>query len=323
MNSTRGTKMDITIKLIYMGIDLVLPLALGYYCRQRQWLNEALCNQIIDVNITLFCTILATLSFWIMPLNPALLWLPVFGLLLSFIPGLAGYWIIRGKYADGPDKASYLASAMLSNIGILGGLCTFFLFGELGFAYNQIIAMFQNLVFFLFCFPMAYYYNKRWSKNTDGTEKITFVSLFFNRKQLPVAGVVAGILLYVGGIPRPEILGSLFNALIHISAWTALLPVGYSIQFSEMKHYYSSILNILPVKFLITPLAGYFIASQLFTDPAVLGTILIAASAPAGINAVFLARLYDFNVHIAGAAFFLTTIIFLMIVYPVLFFWLQ
>lgn len=323
MTGTRGTKMDIATKLIYMGTDLVLPLALGYYCRQRQWLNEILCNQIIDVNITLFCTILAALSFWIVPLNSALLWLPIFGILLSFIPGLAGYWIVRGKYADGPDKASYLASSMLSNIGALGGLCTFFLFGELGFAYNQIIAMFQNLVFFLFCFPMAYYYNKLWCKKAEGAEKITFVSLFFNRKQLPVAGVVTGMLLYAGDVPRPEILGNLFNVLIHISAWTALLPVGYSIQFSEMKYYYSSILDILPVKFLITPLVGYFIASQLFTDPVVLGTILIAASAPAGINAVVLARLYDFNVHIAGAAFFLTTIIFLTIVYPALFFWLH
>ncbi len=315
--------MDVTTKLVYMGTDLVLPLALGYYCRQRQWLSEVLCNQIIDVNITLFCTILATLSFWIMPLNPALLWLPVFGILLSFIPGLAGYWIARGKYADGPDKASYLASSMLSNIGALGGLCTFFLFGELGFAYNQIIAMFQNLVFFLFCFPMAHYYNKRWCKKAGGAEKIPFGSLFFNRRQLPVAGVAAGMLLYAGGVPRPEILANLFNVLIHISAWAALLPVGYSIRFSEMKHYYISILNILPVKFLITPLIGCFIAGPLFTDPVVLGTILIAASAPVGINAVVLARLYDFNVQIAGAAFFLTTTVFLTIVYPALFFWLQ
>lgn len=315
--------MDVTTKLLYMGTDLVLPLALGYYCRQRQWLNEAFCNKIIEVNITLFCTVLAALSFWIMPLSPALLWLPVFGILLSFIPALAGYWAARGKYVDGPDKASYLASSMLSNIGALGGLCTFFLLGELGFAYNQIIAMFQNLVFFLFCFPMANYYNQQWGEQAAATEKFTFSSLFFNRKQLPVAGVIAGMLLYAGDVPRPEILGSLFNILIHISAWTALLPVGYSVQFSEMKHYYSSILDILPVKFLITPLIGYAIASQLFTDPVVLGSILIAASAPVGINAVVLARLYDFNVQIAGAAFFLTTIIFLAIVYPALFLWLH
>lgn len=315
--------MDVTTKMIYIGTDLVLPLMLGYYCQQRQWLSEAFCNKIIEVNITLFCTVLAVLSFWALPLNLALLWLPVFGILLSFIPGLAGYLIARRKYDDGPDKASYLASALLSNIGTLGGLCTFFVFGEPGFAYIQIIAMFQNLVFFLFCFPMSRYYNNLLNKSADGAGDITFSALFFNRNQLPVAGIITGMVLYAGNIPRPEFLGNIFNILIHISAWTALFPVGYSIQFSEMKHYYHSILDLVPVKFFVTPLIGYLIASQLFNDPVVLGTILIAASTPAGINAVVLARLYDFNVHVAGAAFFLTTTIFIVLIYPALLFGLH
>lgn len=315
--------MDAATKLLYIGTDLMLPLTLGYYCQQRQWLTEVFCNKIIEVNITIFCTILAALSFWILPLNLSLLWLPIFGILLSLIPGLTGYLVARKKYADGPDKASYLAATMLSNIGTLGGLCTFFLYGEPGFAYIQIVAMFQNLVFFLFCFPMANYYNNLLSQKAGYTRKITFAELFFNRNQLPVAGIAAGMLLYAGSVPRPEFLGDLFNILIHISTWFALFPVGYSIQFSEMKHYYRSILDILPVKFIITPLVGYIIASQLFTDPVVLGTIIIAASTPSGINAVVLARLYDFNVHLASAAFFLTTVIFLAAIYPVLFFGLQ
>lgn len=315
--------MDVVTKLIYICTDLMLPLTLGYYCRQRRWLSEIFCNKIIEVNITIFSTILAALSFWVLPLNLALLWLPLFGILLSFIPGLAGYLFSKGKYPDGPDKASYLASAMLSNIGVLGGLCTFFLFGEQGFAYIQIIAMFQNLVFFLFCFPMAHYYNNLLDKKAGSAGDITFAALFFNRNQLPVAGIAVGMLLYAGNVPRPEFLGGLFNVLIHVSAWSALFPVGYSIQFSEMKQYYHSLLDLLPIKFIVTPLVSYVIASQLFADPVVIGTILIAASTPAGINAVVLARLYDFNVHVAGAAFFLTTAIFLTVIYPILFLWMH
>lgn len=315
--------MDIASKLTYIITDLILPLTLGYYCRQRQCLSESCCNKIIEINITMFSTVLAVLSFWILPLNLSLLWLPFFGILLSFIPGLVGYFVAKSKYDDSPEKASYLASAMLSNIGTLGGLCTFFLFGEPGFAYIQIIAMFQNLVFFLFCFPMAHYYNNLLDKKAGNIKKITFAALFLNRKQLPVAGIAVGMLLYAGNIQRPQFFGDLFNILIHISAWTALFPVGYSIQFSEMKHYYRSILDLAPVKFFITPLAGYIIAHRLFTDPVVLGTIIIAASTPAGINAVILARLYDFNVHVAGAAFFLTTALFIAVIYPILFFWLH
>lgn len=315
--------MDEITKLIYIVTDLLLPLALGYYCRRRNWLNEKFCNQIIEINITVFCTILAVLSFWNLPLNRSLLWLPVFGIILSFIPGLAGYLFAYKRYAAGPDKASYLASAMLSNIGALVGLCSFFLFGEQGFAYIQIIAMFQNLVFFLFCFPMSQYYNNILHKKTGSPKKVTFATLFLNRNQLPVLGIAIGMLLYAGNVPRPEAFSGIFNFLIHLSAWTAFIPIGYSIQFDEMKHYYCSILNLLPVKFIITPLAGYLIASQLFNDPVIVGTIVMAASAPVGVNAVVLARLYDFNVHVAGAAFFLSTVFFLVFIYPALFFLLH
>lgn len=312
--------MDVTAKLIYIGTDLILPLALGYYCRQRNLLSEAFCNKIISINITVFCTLLASLSFWILPLNLDLLWLPLFGILLSFIPGLFGYLSARRKYKEGREKASYLASAMLSNIGTLGGLCAFFVFGEPGFAYIQIVAMFQNLVFFLFCFPMAQYYNSLLHEKAQGAGKTTFAALFLNRNQLPVAGVIVGMLLYASNVSRPPILGDLFSILIHVSAWSALLPVGYSIQFTEMQRYYHRTPILAVIKFIITPLGGYLIATQLFSDPVVIGTILIAASTPTGINAVVLARLYNFNVHLAGAAFFLTTALFLIIVYPILFF---
>lgn len=311
-----------TEKIFYLLVDFVMPLMLGYYFKRKQWLNEKICNDIIVANITIFCTILSILSFWILPLNLELLWLPMFGILLSFIPGLTAYLISLKKNQPGLEKASYLASAMLSNIGTLGGLCTFFLYGEPGFAYIQIIALFQNLVFFLFCFPMAEFY-RQLSQERGIVQKITFSSLFFNRNQLPVVGLVVGMVLYIEGVPRPVFLGDLFNFFIHISAWMALFPAGYSIHFSTMKAYYGRVSDLIPIKFILTPLLGYFVARLLFNDPIVLGTILVSASVPTGINAIVLARLYDLNLPLAGAAFFLTTVIFLFLVYPLLFFWLN
>lgn len=314
--------MSVTVKLLYIVIDLILPLVLGYYFRRINWLSDEFCDKIIAINITVLCTVLTVLSFWILPLNLQLLWLPLFGILLSFIPGLTAYLISNKKYEAGPEKGSYLATAILSNIGMLGGLCTFFLYGEPGFAYIQIIALFQNLVFFLFCFPMAHYYSQL-DKKEDGSRKMTVSSLFFNRNQLPVVGLAVGMALYLGDVPRPGIFDDMFSVLIHISAWMSLIPVGYSIRFAAMKDHYGRILDLIPIKFAVTPFVGYFIARYLFTDQVILGAILIAASVPTGINAVILARLYSLNLNIAGAAFFMTTAIFLFAVYPMLFFWLS
>ncbi len=313
--------MDVQSKLIYVFTDLVLPLVLGYFARRKQYLSEKNCNRMIVFNILVLCTALSVLSFWNLPLKWELIWLPLFGILLSIIPGIAAYLISGKKYDSSLEKGSYLASAILSNIGTLGGLCAYILFGEAAFAYTQMVAMFQNLVLFLFCFPMAQYYRQQ-SKISGDAPKLTFCSLFFNRNQLPVVGLVVGILLYLGGVPRPDFMGTAFDWLIHISAWTSLIPAGYSINFSAMKKYYGTTLDLIPIKFIATPVLGYLLARQLFNDPVVLGTILILASVPTGINAIVTARLYNLNLHVSGAAFVLTTAVFLLLVYPILFFWL-
>jgi hypothetical protein len=41
------------------------------------------------------------------------------------------------------------------------------------------------------------------------------------------------------------------------------------------------------------------------------------------VNAVITARIYNLNIHIAVAAFILTTLVFLLLVYPALFLWLS
>lgn len=307
-------------KFTLIFIDLLLPLFLGYVSWERRWFGETFCNNMILANILVFCTALSILSFWTLPISAELVWLPVFGVLLSFIPGIAAYLISKNKYKSSLETGSYLASAMLSNIGLLGGLCAFILFGEPGFAYTQIVALFHNLVFFLVCFPMAQYYGNQGRREAGFQQKLTIASLFFNRNQLPVVGLAFGLLLCVSKVPRPPVLDELFTPLVHLAAWTALIPAGYSIQFASMRQYYRSLFDLLPVKFIITPLAAYALASYVFTDPVLLGTIIILASVPTGINAIVLARLYHLNLHVTGAAFVLTAAVFLLLVYPLLIF---
>ncbi|WP_456107082.1 AEC family transporter [Pelosinus propionicus] len=302
-------------------MDLLLPLMLGYFFRRRKYLSETNCDKLIVVNILVISTALSILSFWALPLKWELIWLPFFGILLSIIPGAAAYFASKHKYTNCLEKGSYLASAILSNSGTLGGLCAYIIFGEAAFAYTQIVGLAQNLVLFLFCFPMAQYYQQQSCCEME-KPKLTFASMFLNRNQLPVVGLIIGIILCAIGVPRPAFFGAVFDPLVHIAAWTALIPAGYSINFSGMKEYYGSTFDLVPIKLVITPIIGYLLAREIFNDQALLGTILILASVPTGINAIVTARLYGLNLHVSGAAFVLTTVVFLVVVYPILFFWI-
>jgi predicted permease len=314
--------MDVKLKLLYIFMDLLLPLMLGYCFCRRQYLSEKNCDRMITFNILVISTALSILSFWTLPLKWELIWLPFFGILLSFIPGATAYLISKNKYESSLEKGSYLASAILSNIGTLGGLCAYILFGEAAFAYTQIVALFQNLVLFLFCFPMAQYYRQQ-SYSGEEKQKLTFSTMFLNRNQLPVVGLVIGSILCISGVPRPGFFSTVFDPLVHIAAWTALIPAGYCINFSAMKEYYGTTIDLIPIKFVITPVLGYLVAREFFNDQVLLGTILILASVPTGINAIVTARLYGLNLHVSGAAFVVTTAVFLVLVYPILFLWIS
>ena len=309
--------MDIQTKLLYLVIDLLLPLAIGQACRSQTRLNASFFHRMIILNICLVYPVLAALTIWSLRLKYELVGLPLMGVLLCIIPGAAAYLLVERKFDSELDKGSYLLSAMLSNTATLGGLCTYIMYGEAGFAYTQMAVILQNVVMFMFCFPLAqYYYQKSIGRPFD---RQSVISLFINRNQLPVVGMVIGVALNVSGVVRPYFLEVLVDPLVHLGAWTALVPIGYSIDLYGMRRYYGKILDLLPIKLVLTPLAAYVLAKFVFEEPVLINTIVILAAMPTAINAVVAVQLNKLNVDLATASFVLTTAACLLVALPILF----
>lgn len=308
--------MDLKIKLFYIFMDLFCPLMLGYICRFWQTCDDKFFRGMINFNIFFLYPLLSLLSFWVLKLNSELIWLPIFGVLLGVIPGVTAYaWSAR-KYDDPLEKGSYLLSAILSNFGTLGGLCAFILFGEIGYAYVQLTVAPQNFFLFLFCFPLAQYYYQQ--SLHSGPCKVNVAEIFFNRNQIPVLGLFLGIGLHGSGMPRPDFLGAIFDPLVHLGAWTALMPIGFSMELAEMRQYYRRIFDLIPIKFVITPVLAFFLSRLVLQDSVAIKTLLVIASTPTAINAVVTAKIYNLNVNVAMAAFVVTTAMFILLVFPFL-----
>lgn len=200
---------------------------------------------------------------------------------------------------------------------MLGGLCSYILYGEMSYAYVQIIGVFQNLLMFFVLFPMGYYYQHGGKdRNFFVFFKDNWKSIFINWNQLSVVALVIGTALHAAGIPRPAAGTTIFQALIHVSAWVALIPVGYLIDFSHFKDYARQTLDLIPIKMVLTPLASYFLALCFTSDPVLLGTIVIVMATPCAINALITERLYDLNVNLAMAPFITTQLLYILILYP-------
>jgi len=305
-------------RILYVFTDLATPLLAGYIAYQRGRISDALCNALIRFNIIVMATLLAVLSFWVMPLSRSLLWLPLFSALFMLVPGSIAYLTFARRHKDALSRGAYYMSAMLTNIGTIAGLSAFILYDEVGFAYVQIVSSFQVGLLVLVCFPLAAMFRAQGAK--EGTRvHLSLRELFLTPNQVPVLGLIAGLALNVYGVERPAVLGTAFQALVHIGAWTALFPVGCLVDFSRALPYIKKTADLIPLRFLLTPLIFFGLCRLLFADSVLIGSVLLIAAAPTAINAVLTARLYKLNVDLTVASFLVTTVIYLLLFYPLFF----
>ena len=61
--------MDIQTKLLYLLLDLLLPLAIGQACRSQKRLSGSFFQRMIILNICLVYPVLAGLTIWSLRLN--------------------------------------------------------------------------------------------------------------------------------------------------------------------------------------------------------------------------------------------------------------
>lgn len=312
------------LRILFVLTDLVAPLICGYFLKEHHLLSQRVNDLLIRLNIICINTLLSLLAFWVLPLDSGLLIAPLFGCFLVLFPGLVGYALFARRLRSPLDRGAYMGSAFLSNIGTLGGVCAFILYNEQGFAYAQLIATIQNFLLCIVVFPLAQYYHAQTTHAARQTSCLTSLrQMFLSPNQLCIVGMAAGLALNAAGVARPAALGTLFESLVHIGAWSAMLPVGFFIDLRTTRRYLPHIHSLTALRFLITPAAALALASLLVSDSILRHTIIILSFAPTAINAVLSARLYRLNVNLPAASFLVTTAAYLLIIFPLLFFLLR
>lgn len=313
--------MDVGAKIGYIFLDLLLPILVGYGLR-RTALEARFFDRLIELALVVVYPLLGVLSFWGIRITPDLLWLLVFGVLLHAVPGLLAYGRVKQKYTAPADEGSYLLAGILSNHLTLGGLSVYILFGPTAFAYVQLASVPQSFILFLFCFPLAQYY-QRCSSGVCTEQRVSWRKILLHRNQVGIVGVLLGMALNGTGLTRPAAVVPVFDLLVHAGAWLSLLPVGHSVDFAAMRRHWLATWDMGVIKFLATPLIVGAAGALLLEEKLMRDTLLVLACAPVAINAVITVRLHRLNLPSVMANFVATTTIYLLIVYPLLFWWLR
>jgi hypothetical protein len=308
--------MVVTEKLLVFLTDLILPIVAGYLLQKQKRLGDPFFNKMMKFGIVFITPFTVTISFWGSGISAENMWLPILGVVMQMVPFAVGYFVAKKKYSNPLEQGSYILAAMLLNRGVVGSLSVYILFGEVGYSSAQLVMLLSNLVLFTFCFPMARYFSEQ--NKEEKSAKPTLKSILLNPTQLPTLGIAAGIVLYFAGVSRPPALAKVLDVTVHITAWLSLIPVGYSIDFGKMKGYWKSIWDIIGIKFILTPALLYLPARLLIRNDAILYAFLVLAASPTAINAVVTAKLNKLNVHVAMAAFILSTAVYVLVIFPAL-----
>jgi predicted permease len=309
--------MDVVGKFTTLFIDMILPLLVGYALRRSSRGSERVFNWMISLGIIVLFPGLTAFSIWGLVPVFDLIWLPLFGVLLHIIPGALALVWGRRKYDSSLDYGSYAISGFLSNHVTLGSLSAYILYGETGYAYTQMTLLFNSLLMFGFAYPLAQHY-RNMHDHGKGL-RIDLKQILFNRNQLPLVGMLVGIILNWQGVHRPESFLPVFDMMIHFSAWTFLIPVGYSMDFGEVRHYWRDALDITFIKCVITPVLIVAIAGLFIRETIAFRTLVLLAAQPTAVNAVIAMKLFGLNLHLSVGAFVLSTAVYLLIIFPAFF----
>mgnify|MGYP000034449171 FL=1 len=302
--------------LFTLVADVLAPLATGYVLRRSGKMNQRQCDLLMLANVIVLVTVMNLSSFWLLPLDSRLLLLPTLSVIMTLASGLLAIKFFTRRLSNPLEQGAYINCAMLGNIGTLAGICAFILYGEVSFAYVQLFAVLQNFLLVVCCFPLSQIYRDRYlSEGSAAPIQISIRSLLFTKKQIGVLGMAAGLLLHYLNVPRPDIVTQTFHYMVHIQAWISFTPVGYVISFQGASAYIKKVLTLIPLRILVT--IGIFLLATCFTDDmTLLKTLLLSAAAPTAINAVIATRLFKLNVDLAVAGFILTTLVYVLLFFP-------
>lgn len=246
--------------------------------------------------------------------------LPFIGVFAITLGGFLGY--IAGKILNLSREQTgvFIICGSFTNIGSIGSLITFILLGERGFAMVPFYKIFEGVIYYSIGFPIAKSMSGILSEDEGFIERV--VNVLTDRYVIvALSSMMGGLLLNILGFHRPALYSSLNSILIPVGTLLLLSSIGMAIHFNRIMRYLREAGVIAIIKFVLVPIGVYLLANLLGLGKVDSGLPLkvsvVLASMPVAFTALVPPTLYDLDVDLANAAWFLTTAL-LIVVIPAL-----
>jgi len=290
--------------IIFSIIGVYIFIVMGYVAKM------SFKDQIDDKTITLINVyfLQVFLTFWgllVKPVDITLLYAPSIYLAIVLVTLTISLIFAKALFESKKDYSIATVSAIIGNTGNLGIPINIAIFGEESIPYTTIV----NLINVFVVYSIGVFFYSRGSFSTKES--------LLNIVKLPIlwAAILAISLSYYDYKPSDTILNTLMMGA-YASMTMQLFLFGIYLYGTKIKEISKKLISwVLLFKFLVLPAVTYFILLNIELDKMIKGVIFIELIMPLAVANVNLASLYNCKPKVVTALVFLSSILFLAIIF--------
>jgi hypothetical protein len=290
--------------IIFSIIGIYIFILLGFIAKM------SFKEQIDDKTITLINVyfLQVFLTFWgllIRPIDITLLYAPSIYLGIVIIILVISAVVAKKLFESKKEYSIATVAAIIGNTGNLGIPINIAIFGEESIPYTTVV----NLVNVFVVYTVGVFYYSRGSFDTKTS--------LLNIVKLPIlwAAILAILLSIYGYKPSGVVLNTLMMGA-YASMTMQLFLFGiylYGTKIQEISK--SLVLWVLAFKFLLLPAIAFLVLANIELDAMIKGIIFIELMMPLAVANVNLASLYDCSPRVVTALVFISSLVFLGVIF--------
>lgn len=309
-------------RLLYALFTLATPLLGGYGARRAALaLNRGL-DSLMKLSrgmkwlhAIFLGPVTAVLSLWVVDLSQIrLAALPAIGAAYHVTGALLALGAARLMRMDQRQTGAFFMAGMVSNLGSVGGLVGFLLWGEPGFALVSFYRLLELPLYYVVGYPIA---SMMGTGERVAVREAVRKALTEPATALPILGVAVGIALNLAGIARPQELGPFNSVLIILLSINLAFSIGLSMRVGAVAEHLPACGAMALIKYLALPpvVAGLsWLAGLQGVDGGLPFKVAVLLSfMPVGFIALIPTTLFNLDKEMANAVWLSSTLLLLAV----------
>lgn len=307
----------LAVKFLVFQSVIILPFLAGSVLNRKGDKISGSAKKIIAFNLILMEPPIILWSIWGLSLKREMMLLPLAGLIMVLVGLLSGKATSRLLQTDVKREKVYTICSSLSNHGFtLGGFLCYLFAGEQGLALSAIFIIYFIPYTFMMIFPYA------GTNHLNEVFSWHFIKDFiFSYRNLPLYTVFVALFLNLAEISRPEIYFPI-DPFLATSIALYYLTLGINFKLSDLSLFNSAHLLMALQKFIFLPLLTFLVLQFFPLSNEIRLVILLQSFMPIAVYAVISSILFDLDSGWASGLFVINTLIFILLVFPALFFFI-